>query len=137
MQNKPFIICGLILLLSFSCKRDFQSTNHQQETTDTVFINLDTIRMFNFGDYFSKIEIIPLLEPYDNSQIRYPTDSISVGKNLYLFYSLNEWKYSDKETKQEDTIFFYNKNRNNILKSITIPYINKYITYYLMLRSRT
>ena len=126
MQNKYFLLCGLILL-SFSCRRDFQLSNQKQETTDTVFINLDTIRMLNFGDFFSKIEIIPLWEPYDET-IPYPLDSISLGKDLFLFFSNSKWSYLAKETKREDTIFFYSKNKNNILKSITIPYINKNIT---------
>jgi hypothetical protein len=94
MQNKYFLLCGLMLFLSFSCRRDFQLSNQKQETTDTVFINLDTIRMLNFGDFFSKIEIIPLWEPYDET-IPYPLDSFfsSFDKHVYIHTGLSNELY--------------------------------------------
>jgi len=130
MQNKGIIICCLILLFSISCKKNIQSSNHKKETTDTIFICMDTIRMLNFGDYFSKIEIIPLPEFYDEMVSPERSDPISVDNDLFMFITSNEMIIPVNGTKREDTLFFYSGNKYNILKSITIPYINNYITSY-------
>ena len=42
----------------------------------------------------------------------------------------NVWTTYENKPNKEDTLFFYFRNRNNILKSITIPYINRYFTYF-------
>ena len=92
---------------------------------DTVFINLDTIRMLHFNDYFSKIEITPLLESYDNIIINSlkKTRSLLIDNKLQLSVSSNE-----KES--EDTIFFTSVKENKILDSITIPCIDNYLMAY-------
>jgi len=126
MQSKC-IYYILILFLFFSCKRDYEYINHKKGIVDTVFINLDTIRMLNFDDYFSKIEIIPLSEHYDiilNDSILNKPRYIQIDDkyNLYI-YSKGSWAY-----KFRDTILFASTTNNTVLKSIPVAHINNYYT---------
>lgn len=129
MQSKC-IYYILILFLFFSCKRDYEYINHKKGIVDTVFINLDTIRMLNFDDYFSKIEIIPLSEHYDiilnDSILNKPRSFLIDDKYLLYVYSLE--RYNDTPI---DTIQFASTTDNTVLRSIPVNHINNYfISYY-------
>jgi len=116
MQNK-YLIFSLLFFSSLllSCKRGFLSFNHQDRITDTVFINLDTIRILHFNDYFSKIEIIP-----DSVSLNtdFASRSLSIG---------DEWRLriSSNDEAREDTLFFISQTQNKIMKDITITYTYK------------
>jgi len=75
--------------------------------------------MLNFNNYFSKIEINLLSEPYDNIIIR----SLDKSRSLLIDNKL-QLSVSSNEKEKEDTIFFTSVKGNQVLKSVTIPYIN-------------
>ena len=108
-----------------SCKKNFQLSNHEERTVDSVNINLDTIRMLNFNNYFSKIEITPLSQSYDDTinNFKYKSRSLLIDNKLQLSVSSNNME-------REDTIFFTSIKENKILDSIIISCIDNYITVY-------
>ena len=66
-DNLKWCFLGVVLLILFSFKesdaialRESGDTKNKSSNNDTILVNLDSIFILNFGDYFSKIEIIPL-----------------------------------------------------------------------------
>jgi len=110
MQNK-YLIFSLLFFLSllFSCNRGFLSLKYQDRITDTVFINLDTIRILHFNDYFSKIEIIPESDSLNDSSLtsKNQSRSLSIGDEWRLLISSNDKARED--TLVPDLVVDYGK----------------------------